>query len=54
MQKMLFTAQQLHGSTSARWVTFTATLPAGYLVSWAMFCEAFHGHHIPDGLMDRK
>jgi hypothetical protein len=51
---MLFTAQQLYGPASAWWVTFTATLPDSYQVSWALFCEAFCEHHIPDGLMDRK
>jgi hypothetical protein len=29
-QKTLFVAQQLHGSVSALWETFTATLPDGY------------------------
>jgi hypothetical protein len=40
-QKRLFTAQQLCGSTSAWWETFTTTLPSGYLVSWTEFHEAF-------------
>jgi hypothetical protein len=35
-------------------VTFTATLPDSYQVSWAEFHETFWGHHIPGGLMDRK
>jgi hypothetical protein len=47
-------AQQFHGSTSAWWATFTTTLPDGYQVPWAEFCEAFWGHHIPNGLMDGK
>jgi hypothetical protein len=34
--------------------SFIATLPDGYQVSWADFHEAFQGHHIPDGLLDRK
>jgi hypothetical protein len=45
MQKMLFVAQQLRGSVSAWWVTFTATLRDGYQVPWAEFYEAFWGHH---------
>jgi hypothetical protein len=53
-QKTLFVAQQLRGSMSAWWATFTTTLPDGYQVLWAEFCEAFQGHHIPDGLMDHK
>jgi hypothetical protein len=40
-QKMLFVAQQLCGSASACWGTFTATIPDGYQVPWATFCEAF-------------
>jgi hypothetical protein len=34
MQKTMFTAQQLHGSVSAWWVTFIATLPNGHQVAW--------------------
>jgi hypothetical protein len=51
---MVFAAQQLRESMSAWWASFTANLLDGYQVSWAKFCEAFRGHHIPDGLMDRK
>jgi hypothetical protein len=49
-----FVTQQLRGSASAWWSTFTTTLPDGYQVSWAEFRGAFPGHHIPDDLMDRK
>ncbi|GJN40316.1 hypothetical protein PR202_gn00479 [Eleusine coracana subsp. coracana] len=53
-QKPLFAAQQLRGSVSAWWASFTATLTAGHQVTWAEFCTAFHAHHIPAGLMKRK
>jgi hypothetical protein len=53
-QKTIFMAQQLRGSMSAWWATFTTTLHEDYLMSWAEFREAFRGHHIPNGHMDRK
>jgi hypothetical protein len=53
-QKTLYMAQQLRGSASAWWANFTATLQDGHQVSWAEFREAFHGHHIPSGLMPHK
>jgi hypothetical protein len=53
-QKTLFTAQQLHGPMSAWWANFTATIQDSHQVSWAEFCMAFRGHHIPTGLMARK
>jgi hypothetical protein len=54
MRKMLFVAQELRGSATAWWATFTTTLPDGYQVSWAEFHEAFRGHHIPNNVMYRK
>jgi hypothetical protein len=54
IQKTLFTAQQLHGPASACWANFTTTIQDGHQVSWAEFCTAFRGHHIPTGLMARK
>jgi hypothetical protein len=53
-QKTLYVAQQLWGSTSAWSANFTTTLQDGHHVPWAEFCEAFHGHHIPAGLMAHK
>jgi hypothetical protein len=53
-QKTLFMAQQLHEPVSAWWANFTATLQDGHQVSWAEFCVAFRGHHIPVGLMAPK
>jgi hypothetical protein len=54
IQKMLFMAQQLRGHVSAWWGNFTATIHNGHQVSWVEFRPAFHGHHIPAGLMVRK
>jgi hypothetical protein len=42
MQKRMFMAQQLCGSTSVWWASFTATLPDGHQVSWAHFREQLH------------
>jgi hypothetical protein len=39
---------------SAWWANFTATIQDGHQVPWAKFHTAFHGHHIPVGLMARK
>jgi hypothetical protein len=54
IQKALFVAQQLRGPMSAWWANFTATIQDGHQVSWAEFCTAFRGHHIPMGMMAHK
>jgi hypothetical protein len=54
VQKILFTAQQLHGDTSAWWANYTATHPIDYQVSWVEFHEAFRAHHIPACVMRKK
>jgi hypothetical protein len=48
-QKTLYAAQQLHGPTSAWWASYYVTLQDGHQVSWAEFCQAFHGDHISSG-----
>jgi hypothetical protein len=53
-QKTLYAAQQLRGSAGAWWANYTAALQNNHQVPWAEFCEAFRGHHIPAGLMNRK
>ncbi|GJN39976.1 hypothetical protein PR202_gb29133 [Eleusine coracana subsp. coracana] len=53
-QKVLFAAQQLHGSTSAWWANYEASLPAGRHVEWNDSKAAFCAHFIPVGLMQRK
>ncbi|GJN36972.1 hypothetical protein PR202_gb25881 [Eleusine coracana subsp. coracana] len=53
-QKVLFVTQQLHGSASAWWANYEASLPAGRHVEWNDFKAAFRAHFIPAGLMQRK
>jgi hypothetical protein len=53
-QKTLFAAQQLCGSASAWWATYTATIQDNHQVSWDEFCKAFRGHHLPAGTMHRN
>ncbi|GJN40237.1 hypothetical protein PR202_gb29422 [Eleusine coracana subsp. coracana] len=53
-QKVLFAAQQLHGSASAWWANYEASLPAGHHMEWNDFKAAFRAHFIPAGLMQRK
>jgi hypothetical protein len=54
VQKTLFATQQLCGDASAWWANYTVTRPADYQVSWAEFCDAFHTHYIPAGMMRKK
>jgi hypothetical protein len=54
VQKTLFIAQQLRGDASAWWANYTATRLADYHVPWAEFCDAFHAHYIPAGVMRKK
>jgi hypothetical protein len=53
-QNTLFMAQQLCGPVSAWWANFIAIIHDGHQVSWAEFRTAFHGYHIPGGLMAHK
>jgi hypothetical protein len=50
----LFAAQQLRGSASAWWATYTTTLQDNHQVSWNEFCKAFCEHHIREGIMRCK
>jgi hypothetical protein len=54
LQKTLFTTQQLYGSTSVWWATYTATLQDNHQVSWNEFCKVFRKHHISAGIIRRK
>jgi hypothetical protein len=54
LQKTLFVAQQLRGSTTAWWATYTAALPIHHRVPWDEFRTAFHAHHLPVGLLHIK
>jgi hypothetical protein len=50
-QKTLYVAQQLCGSASSWWATYTATIQDNHHVLWDELCKAFLGHHLPAGTM---
>jgi hypothetical protein len=52
--KVCFAAQQLHGSARMWWDHFLAMQTTNHVVEWEEFKTAFRGHHIPEGIMDRK
>ena len=52
--KAHFAAQQLRGPARIWWDHYCAMRPAGYVISWEEFRNAFRSHHIPDGLIERK
>jgi hypothetical protein len=52
--KAHFAAQQLRGPAHIWWDHYCAMQPAGYVISWEEFRNAFRSHHIPDGLIERK
>jgi hypothetical protein len=54
VQKTLFTTQQVWGDASVWWANYTITRPTDYQVPWAEFCDAFHTHYIPAGVMRKK
>jgi hypothetical protein len=54
LQKTLFAAQQLRGSTSAWWDSYTTTLPKDHWIPWNEFRTTFCAHHLPVGLLRRK
>jgi hypothetical protein len=53
-QKTLFAVQQLRGSTSAWWATYTAAIQDDHQVLWYEFCTAFCERHISAGIMCRN
>jgi hypothetical protein len=48
-QKTLFGVQQLCGSASAWWATYTTTIKDNHQVLWDEFCKAFYRHPFPVG-----
>src|SRR4051812_29625716 len=52
--KVNYTAYHLEGASSSWWENYLNMRPAGPPTVWNEFCTAFHEHHIPKGLMDRK
>jgi hypothetical protein len=53
-QKTLYAAQQLRGTTGARWASYTATLPVDHHVPLGEFRTAFRAHHLSAGLLHSK
>jgi hypothetical protein len=53
-QKPLFAAQQLRGPASTWWANFVAIQPAGHLVTWAEFKQAFREHYVREGVLQMK
>jgi hypothetical protein len=52
--KARFATQQLRGPAWTWWDHIRAMLPADREVSWEEFKTAFRGHHILEGILDRK
>jgi hypothetical protein len=52
--KTLFAAQQIRGSASAWWATYTTTIQYHHQVSWNEFCTTFHKCHISSRIMRCK
>src|SRR5688572_20630569 len=52
--KVRFAAQQLRGFALLWWEHYHAVQPADHVVGWEEFKMAFRGHHIPEGLLERK
>jgi hypothetical protein len=50
-QKHLFAVRQLRGPASTWWANFAAIQPAGHLVTWAEFKQAFREHYVPEGVL---
>jgi hypothetical protein len=41
----------LRGPASTWWANFLAIQPAGHLVTWAEFKQAFREHYVPEGVL---
>jgi hypothetical protein len=53
-QKVRFAAQQLLGSVSAWWDTFSAMQLIGHPMTWQEFTTAFQEYYIPMGVLNKK
>ena len=53
-QKVRFATQQLMGSSSAWWDTFSTMQPVDHHVTWWEFTTAFRQYYIPAGLLNKK
>ena len=54
VNKAHFAAQQLRGTARIWWDHYCAMQPAGHVISWEEFRNAFRTHHMPEGLIERK
>ena len=50
----LTAAHQLTGATRAWWDSYCDTNANPTHISWEEFAEAFHEHHVHEGMMDAK
>jgi hypothetical protein len=50
----MFAAQQLIGPASTWWEKISAIQPAGHLVMWVEFKQAFRGHYVLDWILQMK
>ena len=48
------TAHQLTDTARAWWDSYSDTHPNPAHISWEEFTEAFHEHHLPEGMLDAK
>jgi hypothetical protein len=48
------TTHQLTGTAHAWWDNYSKTHDDPAHISWEEFTEAFHKHHMPEGMMDAK
>jgi hypothetical protein len=53
-QKVDFTGLQLQGPAGVWWQGYQSRQPAGRVLSWAKFTEAFPNHFILDGILRAK
>jgi hypothetical protein len=53
-QKPMFAAQQLRGPASTWWANVIDVQPAGHLVTWVEFKQAFREHYILEGVLQMK
>jgi hypothetical protein len=51
---VLYAPGRLEGLASDWWDAYTAAHPAPNTITWQQFRDAFHAHHIPDGVLKLK
>jgi hypothetical protein len=53
-EKVLYATRQLQGAPLDWWESFRFGRTEVNSISWQEFCNAFHSHHVPSGLMKLK